>query len=78
MNDHPDVVLTVGGTVKTLTRLTSSREGNPRWRFLFEDGRSANTRTNDAVGYVISTSWEGQRVHLGLNKRGTVVDARLA
>lgn len=67
LQDH---VLTING----IERLKNSRNGNPRFRLSFTNGRHALTSTDAAVGYEIGNPGlrEGCKVIVSFTKAGRV------
>lgn len=62
-----------------LERLTLSRNGNPRWELLFNDGSHAATGKDSAVGYEIDNpEWQQQEIQVLLDRRGQIVGIRPA
>ena len=59
-------------TIANITRLRSSRNGNPRFEVEFTDGTAANTETDSQVGYVITDRLIGATVDVEATKRGDI------
>jgi hypothetical protein len=49
-------------TLEKLERLNNSRNGNPRFKVTFADGRHGKTDTDAGFAYAICDSWQGERV----------------
>jgi len=55
-----------------LIRLQNSRNGNPKFRLVFENGLIGNTRTDSGEAYKLCDSWIGRSVKFdwSVNNRG--------
>lgn len=51
-------------TLAALERLNNSRNGNPRWRVVWSDGRVGKTKSDAAFNYSICDSWVGKPVRI--------------
>jgi hypothetical protein len=70
---------TTTGIIAHLERLSSSVQGNPRYRVTLEDGRVFTTQSDGQVGYLIGNpEYRGVPVMLSLTRAGRVFDVRAA
>lgn len=58
------ITTTYDATVTSVTRLTNSASGNPRWRLDLEGGAHVHTRADSAAGYDVTEALVGARVRI--------------
>lgn len=64
-------------TIKSLTRLRLSTNGNPRFNVEFTNGRTEQTGTDASVGYEIENrEWHGVPVIVQFTGAGKIVGLR--
>ena len=57
-------------TIARLERMRSSHNGNPKFRVIFDNGQSYETKTDAMVGYKISEYYVGREVKVTLQPIG--------
>jgi hypothetical protein len=63
--------------ISSLTRLTNSVNGNPRYRIHFDDGSSAITSSDSAFCYALNNpGYVGHHVEVTFTRAGRVSDVR--
>lgn len=60
--------------VRSVERMDSSENGNPRWKVISADGAVLKTKPDSTVGYQVTHGWERMRFLLTL-EGGQIVAA---
>lgn len=54
-------------TLLSVTRYSTSKSGNPRWKLVTTSGKVLLTGKDSAVGYLVDEDWAGRTVRLALD-----------